>query len=463
MKKTTILVFTIAFAFALSGCLSENETSEREIYRDISLRIAQTSAARSTGNDDVALRSSVPSLPLYGISRPIPNREPLVLAHGDLFLVAADGVIMRHIRINTGNAALNNTTHTVGAEYLRNNGITIPSVPGSVTRVVIIGNYNGAEPLPTTGNINSDRFLTRTLNVVNQYNAWSVNLTNCPATQIDTGARQRPNGNLLRLLNNGAPVYNNNVPVYTTTVHLAPTVARFEIAQIAGTGRIQSFTIDGIFMDNFYRQARINSELITASLHTGEDNPNNFTATSHNTANSILHDNRFGIHDWRTATTRHLNWTGNAAGSLVVRPDNVTTNVYHPARAAGDRWQMRDNVWAYQVFARDYHTAPAANAGTRVPRIIVRLSNVRIMDGTPNGALWNDDGIAFLTVRDFYFFNETNQRLRLQNIRASHVYHIHRITFTEDCLDYIPNRSAIDVEVEINLAAWRRVYLDIII
>ena len=468
MKKFTNSIFlSIALAFLLSGCLTENQPIERETYRDIALRIAQTSASRNTGNDDVSLRGA--STPLYGISRPIPNREPLVLAHGDLFLVTAEGVIMRHYRINVGNAALNSTARTVGVEYLKEFGVTFLNVPGSVARVVIIGNYGGT--LPTTGNINNDNFLGRTLNVSSQYNAWSVNLTNCPTTTFNrtVGGGTLPNGTLYQRV----AAINDDNALYATTIHLAPTVARFEIAEIAGAGNIQSFTIDGIFMDGFYRQARINSQFIPNTRHTGGQDPDNFTATSHTTGvgtigsgvvTPVLNDVHFGIHDWRTAAVRHLNWSGSSAASLVVRPDNVTTNVRHPAENPPvGTVRPRNNVWAYQVFARHYHTAPAANQGTPVPHIIIRLSNVRIIDGSADGALWNNNGVAFLTVRDFYFLNDNNVRSRLNYIRASRVYHIARIMFEETELDYRPNRLPIDVNVIVNLASWRRVDLGTII
>ena len=355
---------------------------------------------------------------------------------------------MQHYRINPGNAALCANTRTVGRYHLTTaSGITIPNVPGSVTRVVIIANYGEAPPLPTTGNITGNTLLGRTLYIENQYDAWSVNLTNCPTSQIRTGTpNERLNGNLYQR----TPASGGNLALYATTIHLAPTVARFEIGEIAGGGNIQSFTIDGIFIDGFFRNARINSNIDEASLHTGGLNPANFTAASH------AFDTNYGIHDWHGAR----NWTGSAATSLVVRPNNEQSNVYHPAITNPlDRWIIRNHVWAYQVFARHYNLAPVGNEGTPVPRIIIRFSNVRVIDGSPTGALWNNTGVAFLTVRDF----RQDNGVLLPYIRASRVYHIPRIMFDETELDYIPNRLPIDVNVQVFLTAWRRVELGTII
>ena len=446
LKRNNILFpLTVALAFALSGCLSENcEIIECEAYRDISLRIAQTSASRNTTD---------------GISLPIPHRTPLEFVDGNLFMVTADGVIMRHYRIIPGNSLPTTTTNnsTVGRDLLlAPTGALFQSVPGSVTRVVIIGNFgnaSGTPSLPTAGNINSTYFLGRKLDIESQYNAWRVNLTNCPARTFTptSGGAAMLNGNLY--FRNQPPGGNR---VYATTIHLAPTVARFEIAEIAGAGRIRSFTIDGIFMDGFYRQARINSTLIPSSLHTGGDEPDNFTDASHS------FDANFGIHDWRGTRA----WSGHISqnpATLVVRPsDAPAEEVFHPAVP---EYRYRYHVWAYQVFARDYHIAPAANQGTRVPRIIIRFSNVRIMHANhPEGVYWNYDGynngVAFLTICEIR--NQENGKL-LEYIRASRVYHFERITFYEGDLADVPNRNAIDGRVRVALAAWHGVYIGIII
>ena len=449
-SKNILFYLTIVLAFALSGCLSNNELIEEyEVEREISFRVVQTMSTRSLDG---------------GVSRPIPDGEPLQFNTGYLYLVNAQGIIMRHFRIGAAYGEPCNITNTIGrTQLMRTSGVTIESVPGSVTRVVIIANYGGTPPLPATGNVGNQSHLNRPLNIVSQYRAWNVNLTNCPDSRIGTGASERLNGNLLRT------GINNDVYVYSTTIHLAPTVARFEIADITGMGMIQSFTVDGIFMDDFYRLSTIGGGIVPASIHTGGSEVNNFNATSHTTAaalsgatpNAPIGDTNFGIHVWRAATD---NWTGtfdtgeHNPTSMIVRPGRATTPDLNNV--------TRPNSWSFQVFAGNYRFAPATPAaGTTVPRIIIRLSNVRLMDGSPTGALFNNDGVAFLTIRDLHYITPANQRRPLQYIRASRVYRIEEgwLTFDEFDLGERPNMQTLDVDVSISLAVWNDVNLEVVI
>ena len=443
-SKNILFYLTIVLAFALSGCLSNNELIEEyEAEREISFRVVQTMSTR-------------------GVSRPIPDGEPLEFNTGNLYLVNAQGVILRHFRIGTGVAYGEpcNTTNTIGrAELMRAAGVTIESVPSSVTRVVIIGNYGGTAPLPTTGNVSTgaQSLLNRPLNIVSQYRAWNVNLTNCPTSQIGAGATLRLNGNLIRTGTN------NGVPVYSTTVHLAPSVARFEIVDITGMGMIQSFTVDGIFMDGFYRLSTIGGTINENSIHTGGSIVTNFTNTSHTTAaalpgalpNAPIGDTGFGIHSWRSSSD---NWTGSFdhnvhnPASMVVRPGGQTTWTDHTGAL-----RTENNVWSFQVFAGNYHLPPVnAAAGTSVPRIIIRLSDVTLLNG------YEFNRPQFLTIRDFRIYNTNTM---LQYIRASRVYRIEAgwLTFDENDLADVPNVQPLDVNVTVTLAVWNDVNLEVVI
>ena len=434
-NKITTKLLIITLLFGLTGCLSDNDLNryDADVEQDITFRVLQTMNTR-------------------GISSPIPDGTPLEFVNGDLYLVTATGVIIRHFRIVSGNGEPCNATNTIGRNYLtRTQGVTIQSVPGSVTRVVIIGNYSDTPQLLSTGYINSDNFLGKTLDVVSQHNARNVNLTNCPvSTFTRTIGGTSVNGHLYQR----TPASGSTRALYATTVHLAPTVARFEIADITGMGMIAEFTVYGIFMDGIYLQARINGEPVGA-LHSGGQIANNFTATSHNNpATPLLHDASFGIHDWRG----NRNWTGTNTTSLTVRPDNLPpTNVFHPNEGTHGTTRPRYNTWAYQVFARDYH--PNTAARTPTPRIIIRLRDVKLT----NGFEFQTD--QFLTVQNFHFINQNGVFERLDYIRASRVYRIEagELTFDELDLSDRPNERPIDVNVTVTLAVWREVELEVII
>jgi hypothetical protein len=441
MKKFLNLIPLIALTFALSACIPNSDDIQRSDYKTISLQVLQQLETR-------------------GISRPIPDGEPLRFVHGDLYLVTATGIIIRHFRINPGNGLLvlpttSGTPGSVGVQRLMDDGITIESVPGSITRAVIIGNYGGENPtisLPSTGNIYT--LLDRELRINSQHNAWAVNLTNCPHSQVEVGGAQVQNGTLRYISTN-----TDNVRLYSTTIHLAPTVARFEIGEITGMGSVSRFTIDGIFMDGFYRQATING--VRSQMHNGLDIAENFYEDSH--FDAPVSDTHFGIHDWRTRISdRYNNWTGTLQTSLTVRPTNVEENVYHPRRPANDRYMMRYYTWSYQVFAHDHNHQVVTTATTPAPWIIVRLSDVWVDDASGTPQHW--EGPRFITVRNLmYRPTDDVQPRRLEHIRASRVYRIETIRFTEIDLTDRPNIRDIDVDITVTIAAWRRVELDVVI
>ena len=220
----------------------------------------------------------------------------------------------------------------------------------------------------------------------------------------------------------------------------------FGIADITGMSMIEAFTVEGIFMDGIYLQARINGEPVGA-LHTGGQIVNNFNASSHNNpATPLLHDAGFGIHEWRGAR----NWTGTYDTSLTVAPGGAPTPDLHNV--------IRPNAWTYQVFARDYCEVGFPVAQTPTPRIIIRLSGVRLS----NGFKFQTD--QFLTVQNFHYIRN-NQRFPLHHIRASRVYRIEAgwLTFDELDLSDRPNEKPIDVQVTVQLATWREVELEVII
>jgi len=104
-------------------------------------------------------------------------------------------------------------------------------------------------------------------------------------------------------------------------------------------------------------------------------------------------------------------------------------------------------VWSYQVFARYFRGATNVSSFVNAPpRIIIRLNNVMLQDGTPMGTQW-------LTVDDFR--NIDNSRMLSETgIRASNVYRIRNVRFEEWELQPQPNMSPINVDVSVTLAEW---------
>ena len=353
------IVIASALALFLSSCISENmlPTPYAEGYKTLSLHITQQ--------------------PPYtrGESRPIPDGELLQFNTGNLYLVDAQGLVVRQYSIEdvpAHNFSARIISRSELGDFNATNPrtLTIPDVPGNVADVIIIGNTSHNAQLGE-----------RIIDIRSQHNAWNVNLFSRTIKPL---------------------TYNTVSSNWETNIYLAPTVARFEIAQITGTGSIAQFTVAGIFVDNFYSEARVNGNIITTSLVNGV-NSADFVAGAgyfNDSPNYALFDTPI--------------LTGTRGSNLAsVRP---TTNNY---------------VWSYQLFAQNNPTAPA----TRLPRIVIRLSGVRLLNemGGMEAAL---PDYRYVTVRHFY---ENGVRLPENSARAGNVYRT-SVVFDESDLGLIPGQ-----------------------
>jgi hypothetical protein len=403
MKKTFTNSILISALFLVvgffGGCIADTEIIDTpsDADRAVSLRMIDSPETRGT-------------------SPQIPNNTAVVFNTGHLYLVNSWGHILRHyaIVVSGGTIDANRTVTSSGiinrADLAHAEGVTIASVPGQATDVIVVGNYAGAEPLPVSGNISTVR---RMLNVASQHDVLLPGVNLWGEDQLT-----HTSGNVSMITGNR---------IYDAHVELSPTVARFEIANIAATynttstNTITSFRVEGIFMDQFFGQANIDGEINEGSRHTGGQIPNNFTGTSH-TAAPILDVNN-GIHDWYSPGL-----LGNASSTTAL---TVTPHTYDSDLPA-------NTVWSYQVFAQSHdHTFVE-----EPPRIIIRLSDVQTPCNTFTGA-------QFVTVTGFTYSGGS-----LMSIDASHVYHISSISFNQTHLSPYPNPENIAVNVEITLARW---------
>ena len=372
MKKIKQSIFMVAaLLLSLSSCDSDDipiiDTSD---YKTLSLRISS----------DVATR---------GISESVPDGTPVVFNTGTLFLVNSDGIIVQHFNIVPRGQA------TVGSNISRadfDSQVTIDNVPGQVVEAVVVANTAGNN---TAGSINAVG--ERILDIVTQHDVTNVNLFG--------RANFQPTGFV-------HPISGNNV--HETNILLRPTVARFEISDITGVGQIESFTIEGIFIDKFYRQAQVAGSILTTA--------DNFISNGQDADLFVYGSTAYpsaltpAIFDWGT-------WQGSRSTSLTITPDNA------------------GNVWAYQLFAQ----VDANEDATTVPHIVIRMNNVTLRDGTVI------QGARFLTIRGILAQNSA-----LQGIRAGTVYRFPagEIVFSERDLSPRPNENVLDARVAISLANW---------
>ena len=189
----------------------------------------------------------------------------LQLNTGDLYLVAPNGTIVEHFRIVVGGSPTPNTVteipatdHTIPRNYLRY-GVRITGVPTSVRdgRVYLIGNPRVNNP--TTGNISAvlnqpivDMRHQRARN--NQYGGGhlfgSAQLQRVTAAGVTPEVWAPP----------VCTVYNRRL------LRLRSVVARIVIPDISALGKVESFSVEGVFIDNYYRFATVGGTPVPTSL-----------------------------------------------------------------------------------------------------------------------------------------------------------------------------------------------------
>ena len=409
----------------LASCLSENDLPYVEPAPDVyeislSLNIIQESETRllSFGDHEEAETRNV--------SRPICHGELLQLNVGDLYLVTATGTIVRHYAIVGGTGALdpdgsgrltpaNRAQRIIHRNLLGNGrgsgGFTLYAVPSSVTRVVIVGNTLGN---PTSGDINSVR--DRALDIITQYNALDVNLF-------------------------GESTLSGIGDTRTATVHLRPSVARVEIGRIAGTqGCIHSFRLDGIFIDNFYR----NSPRLDGTQRS--DWRANGTAAATFVSGSAAYPAALSpalFHCWHSTN-------GRLAVNLEVTPGGTSTWTGCTAIACDNPHTNVANVWGFQVFA---------GTNTRAPRIVVRLRDVDVVN--TDGTTTRLPNPQFVTVNLATALEWTgNSSQAVGNISAAGVYHIHTIVFDRGDLNITPLVSPLTSSTGTSVTSFANVLYD---
>ena len=334
MKKfinATMLI--VAALFAFTACLSDNPYSpivENDEEVSIFLRIDEAEfQTRHTGNQFTGGTTT--------------------FRFGHLFLTTPTGAIVEHFTISDAAASALNINRTA----LFDNGVTIENVPVSVRngRVVLVGNT------AITGNpTHIDQVKATVIDVRHQhafvFPAGNANpqLANLFGSANLRYHRTEPNG--IRVYR---PIIGNTMtPVAAdfAPVRLRPTTAHLNFYNLVGAGNVQSFTIEGVFIDRYYRQARVDGTPVTASFR------NNVTAGRAFNENSSGYPNAF----------RGYTWDWHAAG-LQSTPTAITIGSTNLGNLPMARLDTSGHHWFYNLFAHENTTAP---------RIVFRLRDVQV-------------------------------------------------------------------------------------
>lgn len=360
-KLSYLVLLSMVILFGFNSCSNDKETESEDQTKPKSVFLKLGKSSTSTRSEGV----------------PIASGTEVILESGDVYFVNASGAILKHYTVTNSPSNATNINITEAQT-----GASISNLPGSTEAIYIVGNTSG---LPTFGNITSVQ--ASLLQVASQGDIEKINL-------YGTGILVDPI---------------SPSTVYTCEVTLAPTVARIELTNITASGVITDFKVDGIFIDNYYKQASV----------AGSVNISNFVE---NGAVASIFNN---------LSTQY---------PLELKP--VIYDFYSPALSANTKIAKpagTGTVWGYNLFA--------TSAGSTVPRIVIRLSDIV----TNDGSLYANP--QFVTVRGF---KTASNGTSLASIKSGNIYNITAgaLTFKETDLSPIPNLSPIDVEVTINLVTW---------
>ena len=399
-----------ALCLALLGCLHEEETEppHKEEERGVVIRFAAGTDGSSAAADNAVMFNS-----------------------GYLLMTNGGGTIVRQFDIRSG-AGLSNPD--AGYLYLdeleSDKGVLLTAVPSTVRRIVIVGN-TVLTPAPAVGS-NIAAVRAQSINVASQHDSNNVNLWG----EADDTETDRSRHSFWHFTGTTAPHR-----LYEVRVALFPTVARMELHRIEACpdSQIAAFKVEAIFIDRHYLDAHVSGAIPGANV----EGHSNFISRGQNA--DLFRAGERGYDD-----DTHLRYpTGGALFDLIginatgAGTDAAPLAVTIPGHGAPTR-----NRWAYRLFAMQ-RTVDASGVvtsrGTRMPAIVIRLSEVRL-----RGATEAMTGYRYLTIRGLIVNNEL-----LPGIHALHVYEVEPVRFTEDDLRPYPNRHAIDVPVRVTLATWQ--------
>ena len=436
-KISILLISAVLLTGFFTGCADKDigttpENNDHE--RIISLRIVETHGATRTA----------------GGERPVCDGEAVRFNSGNFYLVNADGFIRAHFTIGTGATDL--SAGYINVDDLRAPlGVHLPAMPRDVRRVVLVGNTPGLPVVPAAIGAHISTVEWRAICVLTQHDAFT------PGVNMFGAAN---------LTHTAGDVLADGTRVYRGSVQFAPTVARFEVNTITGqSGSIVSFDVAGIFMDNLYREARIDGSILPVATDgnvnfvTLNDDEAYFTENAPGTLFTSASNN--ALFDFATAGTTGegalhpgtpASWRVIAGGTtnIVCQGNPSTCDINHP---------NVPNVWAYHLFATPHYTI-ATGRNTEPPRIIIRLRNVVVYRaGAPNLLL---DGDRFLSICGFTYEGNTHAvdedelgRFLLQYILAGNVYALSDILFNESHLSTTPSCDrGLTVPVSVSMDWW---------
>ncbi len=364
------LVALTALAAGFASCQKENGGNTKKDGKSVVVAFSHeemANASRAVGDSE-----GTQAVTLTGDAR--------------VYFTTVTGEIMDYLTVkcSTPMTAYDADNRVVGLNYVNvaqtPGGQLVEGLPASVSKVVIIAN---ASTYYTSGN-------------VSQHSATVASMADFDAIPLAGESNLVPAGGTNS--ETDAIIYNANVTI-------APIGARIEIVEIAAdaTGStIESFTLKGIYANNFYP---------TMSMYGG--NPG--TIVNGSTVN--------GNYAGGTAPYTSANLYDNPVNAKEATTYNAGTG----------------KVWGYNLLA-------PTTADAEMVHIVIHLADVVI--ATNDAVTYAGD--QYLTIRNFY----VNGSTKLDKLEKGYIYKITKISFAESDLTGTPELFLIDVHVKATLKGW---------
>lgn len=327
-------------------------------------------------------------------------------------------------QLGTGTTAMVNSLHVYFykdsdksiQKYLRVDATTTPSitalttgaqiadVPAIADKVLIRGNVPAGMSLPTSGLITGVENME--VEITTQNNKDNILLTHLAASIQTYGG------------GSAAPIAGMQNGDKYAEIELEPAVARIEVEglQVTNGAAISGFSLDGIYLTNFYQKLKMGDGSSVTQVQYGADQSKydeNSAGTLYTTANKEKLFEKF-------AAPLAANGTPLA---VVCTPAN--------------------NRWTYHVFAND-----ATTANDQL-QLVFKLSNLQASAGS--GLVFPAGTPQFLTVRGF-----KDNAGNIVKLEKGKIYTVSKtdFEFSESNLSTVPNTNAVGVWLKVTVKPW---------
>ena len=354
----------------------------------------------------------------------VAHDELLVLQAGHIFFTEANGKIGLHVGI-VETAGSGPGAKQVVLSEVKNGEAVIEDVPVSVKKCYIlsndalakIGGTGGITGNLTGQNISAVQAMTA---VVPDLNTASGDVSSVPLFGV---------GNIAP----GSGTTAGNKPYdASVNVQINALASRIQIKKLSGvvydykdasnadqTITIDEFTVEGIYINNYYPSMTVNSTWPQAIVNNGQTVAN-------------------------YASTGSTTYASTGSGyKLSDNPALASTNKI--AAPAGGK------VWAYNVFP-----TPAATVAS-VPHIVIKLSQVKFTDSAVTGQQTVQN--QFLSIASIKK-QGTSPAQVIDSFAANNIYTFDDIRFDYTKLSPVPETDKLDVWVTVQMMKWQNNAVD---